>query len=340
MRKLLTIIAVIFSTFQIGSAQQDAMFTKYMFNSLSYNPAYAGTRGYLSMGALHRTQWWGIEGAPHSQSVWVHTPLKGNRVGVGLNLINDIIGPTHSITANLDYSYMIPLGGNHRLSIGIQGGITNWRADWDKLSYETGGDEAYMDGAPSYWLPNFGAGLYYYNQDKFFFGVGVPHILENDLRRSTDNMDVTTEFWSKQYRHYFFSAGGAIPLDKNRDFVFRPMALVKSVGLFSKFKGDDSPYANVGAPTEVDLDLSVFFYKTFWVGASFRTSVEKFIGDKSSFDSADIWVQYYFTKGLRVGAAYDYTLTKLQQPAQGSFEVMLGYDFDFQEKKIVTPRYF
>ncbi len=339
MRKLLTIIIVLLATFHVSQAQQDAMFTKYMFNTLSYNPAYAGTRGYLSMGALHRTQWWGIEGAPHSQSVWVHTPMKGN-IGVGLNIINDNIGPTNAITANLDYSYMIRLGGDHKLSVGLQGGVTNWRADWDKLSYEVEGDEAYMDGTPSYWLPNFGLGLYYYVQDKFYVGVGVPHIIENDMRRSTDNMDVTTEFWAKQYRHYYFSAGGAIPLDKNKDFVFRPMALVKTVGLLSRFKGDDSPYNGIGAPTEFDIDLSVFFYKTFWLGASFRSSVEAFMGDSSSFDSADIWVQYYFSKGLRVGAAYDYTLTKLQQPAQGSFEVMVGYDFNFQGKKIVTPRYF
>jgi len=339
MRKLFTIVLFSFMAIHTGYAQQDAMFTKYMFNTLSYNPAYAGSRGYLSMGALHRTQWWGIQGAPHSQSVWAHTPLKGN-IGVGINLISDFIGPTNSITANLDYAYMIPLGGEHKLSIGIQGGITNWRADWGKLNYESAGDEAYIGENPNYWLPNFGAGLYYFNRDKFYVGIGVPHVLENDLRKKSENSEITTEIWAKQYRHYYFSAGGAIPLDANKDFILRPMMLVKTVGLFSKFKGEDSPYSNVGSPTEFDIDMSLFFYHTLWVGASFRSSIERFIGEKSSFDSADIWVQYYLKNGLRVGAAYDYTLTKLQQPARGSFEIMLGYDFDFREKKIVTPRYF
>lgn len=340
MRKLFTIFILFIFVLQGTDAQQDAMFTKYAFNTLSYNPAYAGSKGFLSMGVLHRTQWWGVQGAPHSQNLWVHTPLKGNKVGLGFSLANDMIGPTNAISASLDYSYIIPLGKGHTLSVGLKGGITNWRADWRKLNYETLNDEAYADTTPNYWLPNFGGGLYYSNQGKYFIGIGVPSILENDLRKKSSEADVTTEYWAKQYRHYYFSAGGAIPLDKNRDFVFRPMALVKTVGLFSKFKNEDNPYRNVGAPTEFDIDISVFFYKTVWLGASFRSSIEKFAGNKSSFDSADLWLQYHFRNGLHIGAAYDYSLTNLQQPAQGSFEVMLGYDFNFITRKIATPRYF
>ncbi len=338
MRKFATIFVMLLAMLQFGEAQQDAMFTKYMFNTLNYNPAYAGTRGYLSLGALHRTQWWGIEGAPHSQTLWVHSPIKGDKIGLGFGLMNDIIGPTNSITANLSYAYHIPVGGMNRLSVGVQGGITNWRADWNKLNAEQQFDQAYTgDVRPSLWLPNFGVGLYFFNQNKYFVGVGVPHILESDYRKGDD---VTTEMWARHYRHYFFSAGGAIPLDKSKNFIFRPMALVKTVALFSRTKANDDPFNNVAAPTEFDIDLSVLFYNAFWVGASFRSSIEKFAGNRSSFDSADIWVSYFFRNGLRVGAAYDYTLTKLQQPAQGSFEVMLGYDLDFKEKKIVTPRYF
>ncbi len=338
MRRLIT-ISVLMVSLCLGSyAQQDAMFTKYMFNTLNYNPAYAGTRGYLSMGVLHRTQWWGIQGAPHSQSLWVHSPVKNDKIGLGFGLLNDIIGPTNSITANVSYAYHIPVGGLNRLSIGVQGGIMNWRADWGKLNHEETVDQAYNnDMTPNLWLPNFGIGLYFFNQDKYFVGVGIPHIIESDFRKGDD---VTTEMWARQYRHYFFSAGGAIPLDKSKNFIFRPLALVKTVALLSKLKPNDDPFGNVGAPTEFDIDLSILFYHAFWVGASFRSSIEKFAGNRSSFDSADVWVSYFFNNGLRIGAAYDYTLTKLQQPAQGSFEVMLGYDFDFKEKKIATPRYF
>ncbi|MEM9823636.1 MAG: PorP/SprF family type IX secretion system membrane protein, partial [Bacteroidota bacterium] len=108
MRKIYTLFAFLLITGSSLYAQQDAMFTKYMFNSLVYNPAYAGAKDHLAVGLLHRTQWWGIEGGPNTQSFVIHTPMKNERVGVGLSAVNDVIGPTRSIQANLSYAYRIP----------------------------------------------------------------------------------------------------------------------------------------------------------------------------------------------------------------------------------------
>ncbi len=337
MGKRITILLLVFFSVQAGlSAQQDPMFTKYMFNTLTYNPGYTGSKDYLSMGLLHRTQWWGIKGAPHSQSFWIHSPIKYERIALGGNIVNDIIGPTRMFSVNVNYAYRIPFKNGSKLSVGLQGGIRNWRADWSKLTFESVNDEAYdMDEMPNLWLPNFGVGLYYYHRN-YFFGVGVPNILEQDLRESSE---VTTDMWARTFRHYYFSAGAAIPLG-SPDFVLKPMALVKTVGLFSGLRNQDDPFVDIGAPTEFDIDLSLLIYETLWIGTSFRSSVERFIGNTSSFDSADVWASYNFRNGLRLGLAYDFTLTKLRQPAQGSFEVMAGYDFDFKDKKIVTPRYF
>lgn len=113
-------------------AQQDAMFTKYMFNTLVYNPAYAGSHDHLSINALHRGQWWGIDGAPTTQTLSVHSPVS-DRVGIGLSLINDKIGPTGSTQVNAIYAYRIPLGAG-KLSIGLQAGVFQWRADWSQLN--------------------------------------------------------------------------------------------------------------------------------------------------------------------------------------------------------------
>ena len=97
----------------------------------------------------------------------------------------------------------------------------------------------------------------------------------------------------------------------------------------------------VGAPAQFDLDLSLLFYEALWVGVSFRSAfAAKEFGGSSSFDSADIWVSYYLANGIRIGAAYDYTLTQLQSFAKGSFELMLGYDFSYKTKSVNTPRYF
>jgi len=296
--------------------QQDAMFTKYMFNSLAYNPAYAGAKDHMAVSLLHRTQWWGIDGGPNTQTFSIHSPLKNERVGLGFSAVNDAIGPTNTISANVSYAYRIPFG-KARLAVGVQGGILNWRADWSKLSLEEIVDDAFSETTPNYLLPNFGAGLYF-STSKFYLGMGIPHLIEYDLREE----NINSAQWARQYRHYFFSAGAVVPI-KGDNIVFKPSLLVKSVGLLSGANKDEA-YQNIGAPTEFDVDVSFLFYNTLWVGTSFRSAVEAITNGTSSFDSVDFWASYYLTNGLRIGAAYDYTLTKIQSPAQGSFEVMLG----------------
>ncbi len=331
MRKIFTFVAFLFcGSFAFG--QQDAMFTKYMFNSLIYNPAYAGAKDHLAVGLLHRTQWWGIDGAPSTQTFTIHTPLRNERVGVGLSAYSDVIGPTHSVGGNLSYAYRIPIGRG-KLSIGLQGGVTSWRADFTKLLLDDGTDSAFNDDpTPSFWLPNFGAGLYYYTK-RFYVGLGVPNLVEFDLRKNAENVPI----YARSYRHYFATVGAAFPLNGDA-LIFKPSIFVKNVGLLSDLN-KDAAYQNIGAPTEFDIDLSLLFFQAFWIGASFRSAIEAF-NNTSSFDSVDIWASYYMMNGLRIGAAYDYTLTKLQPEAQGSFEIMLGYEFNYRTKKAVTPRYF
>jgi type IX secretion system PorP/SprF family membrane protein len=313
-------------------AQQDPMFTKYMFNSLAFNPAYAGAKDHLSATLIHRDQWWGINGAPKTQSFTIHTPLESDRVGLGLSVTNDKIGPTNSMSAMASYAYRIKVGEG-KLCVGMQAGILNWRADFNKLKLENGTDMSFMnDMTPSMWLPNFGAGVHYYLPNKFYVGIASPNIIEHDYNSETNGA-----MGAKQFRHYYFMAGGVIRL--NSSMVFKPSLLVKNVGLFGEFKPDTNPYAKVGAPTEFDLDASMLFYDALWAGIAFRAAFEGFTGS-SSFDSGDIWVSYYLRNGFRVGVAYDFTLTELRPFAQGSYEVMLGYEMNYKEKQIVTPRYF
>ena len=334
MRKYLPLFLSLFFIIPSSQAQQDAMFTKYMFNTLSYNPAYAGSKEYMSAVALYRDQWWGMEGAPHTQTFSIHTPFK-ERVGLGLNITNDKIGVTGSTVGNASYAYRIPFGKG-KVSIGLQATVMNYRADFNQLNYKDpqGQDPAFKDANVNFWAPNFGAGVYYYS-DKFYAGISVPHLMKTDLRRN----EVTTNRWAQLYRHYYFTTGLAIPIN-GESLVFKPSLLIKSVGLFGDFTSSDSNLKAIGAPTEFDIDLSLLFYQSFWIGTSFRSSFEAFIGKSSSIDSADIWAMMNLRKGVRIGLAYDFTLTELREYAKGSFEIMMGYDFYYQEKKVVTPRYF
>ncbi len=332
MRKILTFVVFLFLFAAFSFGQQDAMYTQYMFNSLAYNPAYAGSNGHMAISLIHRTQWWGIPGGPNTQSFTIHSPMKNERVGLGFSVVHDVIGPTKSLDANLSYAYHLPIG-KAKLSIALQGGFMNWRSDWSKLDIEDGQDDAFTEMQPNFWLPNFGAGIYFYT-DKFYLGFASPKLIEYDLRK--DNLN--TPQWAKQYRHYYLSSGAAFPLNGDA-LIFKPSILIKNVGLLSSFDKNDV-YQNIGAPTEIDIDLSFMFYQTLWIGASFRTAIEAFSGNSSSYDSVDLWAAYYLANGLRIGAAYDYPLSEIRQSAQGSFEIMLGYEFNYITKLAVTPRYF
>ncbi|MBK9017479.1 MAG: type IX secretion system membrane protein PorP/SprF [Saprospiraceae bacterium] len=335
MKKSLTLFMFVLLLGKMAFAQQEPMFTKYMFNSLVFNPAYAGSKEYLSLGLLHRSQWVEIDGAPITQSLTAHTPLRNQRVGVGLSVVNDIIGPTRTTGVNLSYAYRIPMG-KYKLSIGLQGGVENYDANWSDLILDEDQDPVFADDV-NLLLPNFGMGLYFYSE-KFYIGASSPHLVEYDLSKSNNGGQ---EIYARKVRHFFFTTGAAIPL-KGDALVFKPSFLWKNVGADKRLSKLE-PFKDIGAPNEFDIDLSLLFQQTLWVGASFRSafSVKPFENPaRSSVESADVWVSYLLKSGLRIGAAYDYPLTDLNKVTSGAFELMIGYEFDFRENKVITPRYF
>jgi type IX secretion system PorP/SprF family membrane protein len=312
--------------------QQDPMFTNYQFNSLIFNPAYAGSNEHLTLNVIHRQQWVGFEGAPSTQSLLAHTPLKNERVGLGASIVKDKIGPSGSFDFATAYAYRFPVGSRKRLklSLGLQGSVANWYGDWFDVTVEQGSDPSFQRRL-SRWLPNFGAGAYLYGK-RFYAGLGCPRLIEHDLRKAEAEGD---DFFGKTYRHYYATLGAAFPLDGD-NLVFRPSLLVKRAGLFSALRRDDA-FQNIGAPTALNLDASFFLRQMLWLGASYRTAVEA--GD-SSHDSMDFWAAWSLRNGLRFGASYDVNLSKIRQASSGSFEVMLGYEFDIKVKKVASPRYF
>ena len=332
-KQILHIAIILLVAFSGLQAQQDPMFTKYMFNPMNYNPAYAGSAGALDMVLLHRQQWWGIKGAPMTQNFNIHSPINDKNIGLGLNIAHDQIATSRQFNAYASFAYRIPFNkGKGHIALGMQGGVTNWSADWRDLNIENPNDPAFQNLQPNLWLPNFGAGIYIHTET-WYAGFSAPMLLTNKFRAvdpTVPNLPV-----AQQYRHYYLSTGGAFKINGNRDLVFRPSILIKNVGLFI----EKNKLNGVGAPTEFDIDLAMMFNQMFWVGASFRSSFEV-IGGSSSYDSVDFWVSLRLKNGLRIGLAYDYTLTELQGPAQGSYEVMLGYDLIRYKSKVVNVRYF
>ena len=322
------------------------MFTKYMFNSLAFNPAYAGTHGYLSSAVIVRDQWltWSKSrdsyggGAPMTYTASVHSPAWQN-VGLGGYISQDQYGASRFTSLELSYAYRFQLTEDIRLSLGLQGGLTHHGYDYGGLRVKDGGDDAFDDLSGSGLRPNAGAGAYVYT-DRFYLGASVPRVFESTMLdfdgedASQAQVDV-----ARNYRHLYIAGGVALPV-RDDDVVFKPSFLVKGVGWLGDFATSSQGVEVVRTPTEVDVDVSFLFRQVLWVGASFRTTVDYVVDINSSHDSADLWTAFYFKNGLRVGAAYDYSLTRLQQFGNGSAEVMVGYDLNLKPDRIVTPRYF
>ena len=348
MRILYTALLLVASLAPVAlRAQQDPMYTKYMFNSLAFNPAYAGTSDYLSAAAIVRDQWlsWdkgsGNGGAPMTYTASVHTPFQ-QRVGLGAFISQDQIGASAFTQLNLSYAYRLPLTESLQLSLGLQGGITHHNFDFSDLRFrdDPSIDDAFQGEAGSSWMPNAGAGAYLYS-DRFYVGVSVPRLFESRLNGYNTNSacETCTVRGARNYRHLYLATGAAFPLGSD-DFVLKPSVLVKSVGLLSDFATSSQSVSTVRTPTEFDVDVSMLFYQTLWVGTSFRSTFNYLFDGVSSHDSADIWAAFFLKNGMRIGMAYDYSLTDLQQYGNGSLELMIGYDMNFNVEKMATPRYF
>lgn len=325
MKKIVTYTTTIFLALfivSVASAQQDARYSQYMFNGLLLNPAYAGSAGATSLTGFYRTQWVGIDGAPETFSFSAHTPLGGNKqYGVGGFLEYDQIGVNQRLRAFGSYSYRIPISNRGDvLSIGIQGGGLYLNSDLTSVALDdpnapiANPDVAFGDNITRF-LPNVGLGLYYY-RDRFFAGLAAPHLLDNRIRENAAGGGIS--LLSRQYRHYWFSTGIVFPVGEN--FMVRPSVLVKAI------PGN--------APTQVDANLSVLLMKTLWLGSSFR------FADAFEPESVNLIAMFQTESGLRIGYAYDYTLSDLNQYTSGSHEITLGIDLGGDNDRMRTPRYF
>ena len=300
--KKLVLVFMFFSA--MGFAQQDSQYTQYMYNTITVNPAYAGSRGMLSIFGLHRSQWIGLEGAPRTNAISVNTPLNGNHLGLGISIVNDKIGPTVENTFSADLSYTVPTSETFKLSFGIKGTANLFNIDMDKLDIKDQGDKQFqnLDGKFS---PNIGAGIYLHS-DKAYVGLSVPNFIESD-RYDDDQVAIF-----KEKINYYFIAGYVF--DINPSIQFKPALLTKLVQ---------------GAPLQVDLSGNFMFNEKFVLGLGYRWSA-----------SVSAMAGFQVSEGLYVGYAYDHETTRLQKYNSGSHEIFLRFELFNSYSRITSPRFF
>lgn len=288
-----------------GAAQQDPLYSQYMFNTLAFNPAYAGSADVFTVMALSRHQWVGLDGAPATQTFLAHSPLPMEELALGFTAINDKIGPSRQTSAYADVAYRIKTGADTRLSFGLKGGVNIYQADLASLS-TVEVDPANVNIAGQL-LPNFGFGLYWHSPT-YYVGLSAPKLLENELDAADGNVVVS----ASEARHYFLMGGYV--MDLSRDIKFKPAFMMRVVE---------------GAPLSLDINANFLLRERIWFGAMYRLG-----------NAFGVMGQYQVNDQLRVGYAFDLTTTKLGAYNAGTHEIMLSYDLRFLTGKTISPRYF
>jgi type IX secretion system PorP/SprF family membrane protein len=294
-----------------AQAQQDPMYTHYMYNTLSINPAYAGSRDALTISALHRSQWVNFRGAPMTQTLTLHTPVGNEHIGLGLAASNDKIGPLNNTTISGSFAYRINLTKKSKLAFGVSGGMHILQADLNSLELDNQNDPSFQNNIRNRVTPSVGFGIYY-SRERFYAGVSTPNILESKYYQTSQANGTVTE--SKAQRHYFFIAGAVFNLTSN--LAFKPTTLVK---------------VTLGAPIQADVTASFIMMKRFLLGAMYRTG-----------DAVGVLAGFDITPQFQVGYSFDWSYgLRTATYNSGSHEIMLRYDFIYKDKKqIHSPRYF
>ena len=276
-----------------------------MFSGLVINPAYAGSRDALSVTGIYRNQWTGFEGAPKTQSLFFHSPTLKSKNNYGLSIVHDRLGVSQHTMVYGVYAYRIPFDNGGRLAFGLQGGVSLLKDKWSSIVTEQSNDDVFSADSPTFLVPRFGAGVYY-DHERWYIGLSAPFLLDyknSDYRLYTEN--------SLNFRPFMLSTGFLARL--NPDLFLRPSVLVKYLP---------------NSPVQVDLNLNLIVKESFWIGASYR-SQDALIG----------LIEYQINRQLRIGYAYDYSLTDIQRFNSGSHELMIRYEFGYKIKAM-SPRYF
>jgi len=303
---ILTLLIISGPLFSYG--QQDPIYSQYIFNMQTVNPAYVGSWQTMGFMAVSRNQWVGITGHPTTQTFSFQTPWLTQNVGIGIDVMLDKLGPERRLLFNLDYSYRIKLTENTSLRFGLKGGFTNYNNDLAILHpYPDGVTDQVIDGVfENKLMPNVGTGLFL-SSPKYYLSFSIPRLFQNGFNESTGKFSKMSEI-----REYYVIGGIVFNISDN--LKFKPTIMTK---------------AAVGSPFQYDISANFLLAEKFWIGGIYRSG-----------DAMGAVAQWIVNSKFRIGYATDFTLTDLKHYHQGTHEVMISYEIAFTKKSYTSPRYF
>lgn len=287
-----------------GFSQQLPQFTQYMYNTISINPAYAGSRDGFTAVGLHRSQWADFSGAPITQTLSVHSPLENDKVGLGLSIINDNAGYENYTYAYGDFSYRLDLSAEVTLRLGLKAGMSYYNLEDELFTDPDVASDPFFQDQLNRWTPNFGLGFYLSSQN-WYIGGSAPKLINNDNNEFN-------EYLALEQVHYYLTGGYVFDLTDN--VKLRPTTILK---------------ATKGAPLSVDVTAAAIFNEKFFLGASYRID-----------DAVGGFLDVQLFDGFRAGYAYEYPISDIRPYTSGSHEVLLIYEFRFKNTRYKSPRFF
>lgn len=304
--RYLIVVAILLNPLFRIAAQQDVQFSQYMFNTLAFNPAYAGSAELLNASALYRAQWVGFDGAPQTQTLTANTPLKNKSIALGGMLFNDVLGPVQTFGLYGDFVYRIDFARS-KLAFGLKAGFDIFQAKFTDLDIVDGIDPSFTSNIKNKFLPNAGFGVYFYSR-MYYIGFSAPKLIRNSIYDPVGEQPAN----GKQEISSYFTAGYVFTL--SQDIKFKPAVLFKFVQ---------------NAPGQLDINLNFLFVERFWFGIMYRPT-----------SAWGILTQFQITDQLRFGYSLDFSTYQIQTYNNGTHEFMLSYDFGYSRTKIRSPRYF
>lgn len=299
--KLIISIFILVVAFK-SNAQQESSYTQYMYNTVAFNPAYAGSRGTTSLFGLYRNQWLNQVGSPKIGLLSIHAPVT-NRIGLGATIQNEEEGPTSQSSLNVQFSYNIPISQDYKLYFGLNGGFGSYNVDLSKLNIYNVNDPSLSENNNSF-IPKFGGGLFFMSENDYI-GVSVPNFLKSNVF-ANDNVVFQNQI------HVYAIAGKVFKL--SNDIKFKPSVLAKITS---------------SAEPQYDFSANFLYKEKLNLGAIYR------------WDNAyGFMLGYQINNKFFVGYSIDILTSKLNQYNSGSHEVFVRYELFKNFSKIQSPRFF
>lgn len=295
-------------------AQRDALYSQFMFNRLIINPAYSGSRDAMTLTLLNRYQWVGMDGGPKTFTFSAHSPLRNEKIALGMYVYSDNNGPFNDLGFMANYAYRIRLYNGY-LSLGLQAGFNQVNLDYSKLNAKDVSDPLLLSRPEKSLKPDANFGIYYYTKN-YYVGISSKQLFETQYGQTSYNGEST---YGRLARHFYAMAGCAIPVSPS--VVFRPGAMVKYTS---------------HAPVNFDINASFLFSDLMWLGASYRTNINAVTSKNALVFMAEI----NLTKNWRLGYSYDAYLSEIRLHNDGSHEIMISYEASLFKPRVLTPRYF